>query len=242
MQNKTGKYFKYAIGEIVLVVIGILIALQLNNWNEERKASIAENKALAALKNEFEQNIQRFEFICQARENSEAEFRAYYELITNDTIPIEIKAKTVRRGGYGGTWSVQNTVLNGLVNSGAIENIQNDSLKTLLTRWPNRVTLWKDQEERWRNFREKQEDYFLPTLRRQIPRSSNGKWDYFPNNTESELEGQRVSFVNDLKYQNLIATDISLLHIQSQFCNRIMEDYNKIIKYLNMEINFKKID
>jgi len=33
-ENKTGKYFKYAIGEITLVVIGILIALQINNWNE----------------------------------------------------------------------------------------------------------------------------------------------------------------------------------------------------------------
>ena len=38
-ENKTGKYFKYAIGEVVLVVIGILIALQINNWNEGRKAT-----------------------------------------------------------------------------------------------------------------------------------------------------------------------------------------------------------
>ncbi len=37
MENKTGKYLKYAIGEIILVVIGILIALQINNWNEIRK-------------------------------------------------------------------------------------------------------------------------------------------------------------------------------------------------------------
>lgn len=37
MENKTGKYFKYAIGEIILVVIGILIALQINNWNERNK-------------------------------------------------------------------------------------------------------------------------------------------------------------------------------------------------------------
>jgi len=36
MENKTSKYFKYAIGEILLVVIGILIALQINNWNEKR--------------------------------------------------------------------------------------------------------------------------------------------------------------------------------------------------------------
>ncbi|NNF86407.1 MAG: hypothetical protein HKO48_02830, partial [Nitrosopumilus sp.] len=36
--GKTSKYLKYAIGEIILVVIGILIALQINNWNENRKA------------------------------------------------------------------------------------------------------------------------------------------------------------------------------------------------------------
>ena len=36
LEGKTGKYLKYAIGEIVLVVIGILIALQINNWNENR--------------------------------------------------------------------------------------------------------------------------------------------------------------------------------------------------------------
>ncbi|MCA0154420.1 DUF6090 family protein [Winogradskyella vincentii] len=38
-ENKMGKYFKYAIGEILLVVIGILIALQINNWNESQKES-----------------------------------------------------------------------------------------------------------------------------------------------------------------------------------------------------------
>jgi hypothetical protein len=41
-QNKTGKYLKYAIGEIILVVIGILIALQINNWNEHRKTRATE--------------------------------------------------------------------------------------------------------------------------------------------------------------------------------------------------------
>lgn len=36
-ENKTGKYFKYAIGEITLVVIGILIALSINNNNESKE-------------------------------------------------------------------------------------------------------------------------------------------------------------------------------------------------------------
>lgn len=41
-ENKFGKYFTYAIGEIMLVVIGILIALQISNWNENRKMRISE--------------------------------------------------------------------------------------------------------------------------------------------------------------------------------------------------------
>lgn len=47
--GKTGKYLKYAIGEIVLVVLGILIALQINNWNEARKENRFENQLIHVL-------------------------------------------------------------------------------------------------------------------------------------------------------------------------------------------------
>ena len=47
--NKTFKYLKYAVGEIVLVVIGILIALQINNWNEDRQVRKTEVKILQEL-------------------------------------------------------------------------------------------------------------------------------------------------------------------------------------------------
>ena len=52
-ENKTGKYFKYAIGEIVLVVIGIFIALQINNWNELRKEKDQEAIILSDIKEDF---------------------------------------------------------------------------------------------------------------------------------------------------------------------------------------------
>ncbi|MCA6075034.1 DUF6090 family protein [Fulvivirga sedimenti] len=45
-EGKTGSYLKYAFGEIILVVIGILIALQINLWNEDRKLKIQETKTL----------------------------------------------------------------------------------------------------------------------------------------------------------------------------------------------------
>jgi len=50
---KAGKYLKYAIGEVILVVIGILIALQINNWNESRKIMQQETLALKQLKKDL---------------------------------------------------------------------------------------------------------------------------------------------------------------------------------------------
>ncbi len=55
-EGKTGKYFKYAIGEIVLVVIGILIALQINTWNESRKQKQIEKQVLKSLFQEIEKD------------------------------------------------------------------------------------------------------------------------------------------------------------------------------------------
>lgn len=56
MENKTSKYFKYAIGEIVLLVIGILIALQINNWNENSKKSKEEEKLVHQINFDLENN------------------------------------------------------------------------------------------------------------------------------------------------------------------------------------------
>ena len=56
-KSKTGKYFKYAVGEIILVVIGILIALSINNWNESRKQEAKVNEALKEIHRDLSENI-----------------------------------------------------------------------------------------------------------------------------------------------------------------------------------------
>ena len=58
--GKTGKYLKYAIGEIVLVVIGILIALTINNWNEQKKLKEHEEEALTEIISDITININKF--------------------------------------------------------------------------------------------------------------------------------------------------------------------------------------
>jgi hypothetical protein len=60
-KNKTGKYFKYAIGEIVLVVIGILIALSINNWNEAQKGKLKATIILEAIRSDMVKDLKRIE-------------------------------------------------------------------------------------------------------------------------------------------------------------------------------------
>ena len=58
--NKPLKYMRYAIGEIVLVIIGILIALQINNWNQIEKSKSESNRLLIVLKQDLEKDIHNF--------------------------------------------------------------------------------------------------------------------------------------------------------------------------------------
>ncbi|MDX1471309.1 MAG: DUF6090 family protein, partial [Flavobacteriaceae bacterium] len=61
MNNRIKKYTLYAIGEIILVVIGILFALQINNWNERQKILDKEQKILNQLQSEYQSNLQQLD-------------------------------------------------------------------------------------------------------------------------------------------------------------------------------------
>ena len=68
-QNKVRSYFFYAIGEIALVMIGILLALQVNNWNQQRIEKTSELTYLQNLKNDLELQINEFTFTINAETN-----------------------------------------------------------------------------------------------------------------------------------------------------------------------------
>jgi len=62
-QNRFGKYLLYALGEIVLVVIGILLAFQLNNWNEQRQRDDFESEITTLIEENLNQDVEILEII-----------------------------------------------------------------------------------------------------------------------------------------------------------------------------------
>jgi hypothetical protein len=136
-QNKTTKYFKYAIGEIVLVVIGILIALQINNWNERRLEAYRENITLSNLNEEFRDNLNDLdstEVILSNTINSlEQLFGMFNEeegLYNSRTVD-----SIIATGLTSPSWKPSEFVLNDLKSSGGLSKLRNAKLKKLLFGW-----------------------------------------------------------------------------------------------------------
>lgn len=67
LDNKKIQYLKYALGEIILVVIGILIALQINNWNQSKKDKISLNEYLIKIKSHTKEDIEQLEELSKGR-------------------------------------------------------------------------------------------------------------------------------------------------------------------------------
>ena len=98
-EGKTGKYFKYAIGEIILVVIGILIALQINNWNENRKLKINENYVIENLIEDLQSDYNNYEFNKIQLENQIKLVDELIEAPANKRMDTTIYLHQLRWGG-----------------------------------------------------------------------------------------------------------------------------------------------
>ena len=97
-ENKPMKYTRYAIGEIVLVVIGILIALQINTWNEERKTRIIETKTLKEIRANLEMDlveISQKDFLAL---KNDASFINFLNLAISENKMVQNRAQ--RTSGY----------------------------------------------------------------------------------------------------------------------------------------------
>ena len=83
-ENKIGKYLLYAVGEIALVMIGILLALQVNNWNEEKKRRIEERDVLMELRRELNLNLKELKKYQNSGEKIMQKVALYWDYFEND--------------------------------------------------------------------------------------------------------------------------------------------------------------
>ena len=89
-KNKTGKYLKYAMGEIILVVIGILIALQLNNWNESRKEQNQLQTYYKQIIADFDEQKEYSRRIITALDSSITSYENYKNIFETKNLTIDI--------------------------------------------------------------------------------------------------------------------------------------------------------
>ena len=131
-EGKTSKYLRYAVGEILLVMIGILLALQVNNWNEGRLERLEERDSLIQLIEELETHVLFLEeWVLKRKKNNQK----YKELLTMlDGAPIGdpfefLSSITQAASGAFGQAGVSQTTYNELVNSGSFSLIENKGLR-----------------------------------------------------------------------------------------------------------------
>ncbi len=146
--GKTGKYLKYAIGEILLVMIGILLALQVDNWNTDRLNAKEEQLLLKQLRTEFIQNKNQLLTKIAKREDAASSCHEILQIIDNpglkkDYEQIDSLFATILPN-Y--TFDPINGIITQLLAGGKLPLISNDSLRQHLSNWSSLVVQAKEEE------------------------------------------------------------------------------------------------
>tara|TARA_R110000744_G_scaffold306138_1_gene414446 strand:- start:5482 stop:6261 length:780 start_codon:yes stop_codon:yes gene_type:complete len=245
-EGKTGKYIKYAIGEIVLVVVGILIALQINNWNEQRKYNKTEEQILIGLEEEFKASLAELKRITELNKKVR---KATFDLIQNlrSKDPFEDANKIdslILKIYMFYTFTAESGILDEAISSGKLSYIRNEKLQGKLASWKGKLA---NSEEDYAFRAKHYNELLLPFLQKNL-RMANG--DNF-----MELNGSVENYqilkldsspftpnyenINLIEFENLLwqhKTDnefIIMLEIE------LLEFTEGITKMIQSELNLK---
>lgn len=155
-ENKVTRYLAYAVGEIVLIVIGILIALYINNWNIERINKEKEQFYLSGLKTEFETSKQKLETLIKVNRQTLEESRKI-AAISNSSQPAdekELSMRLFRAFSYEIEYNPNNSMLNEIISSGGMKTLSDADLRRHLSAWESRIKGINRQEQSLRAQRE----------------------------------------------------------------------------------------
>jgi hypothetical protein len=239
-ENKFSKYLIYAIGEIILVVIGILIALQINNHNELNKQRAKEVQFLKNLKSDLifeESELERYTGIRESIVNSAQIALEHFNGKPVDNIQM-FNFHTFKVGIWQEFQRNNNTFLE-LLNSGNLTIISNDSIKNGLL---NLDLIYKGIISNREHLRNDLEQYFYdpwfntvdldPLAQSFVFYANNGAFDNNIELSRQELE----KLLNDKVFKNGFVLSVFTNSLIIDGYKRMKDLNKKVVELINKEI------
>ena len=230
-ENRFSKYLLYAIGEIILVVIGILIALSINNWNEYRKTIVKERSALTEIVSDLEYSINDLK-----KAKNEDKFSTTKSI---DALKILIKILQNNRNYHDSlgiyfnvaySYDEANFKISGYssLTSIGMDLIQDDKIRSLIGEFYTSTI--PDYEEAYEEIRLDFHEYILGYLRKDFTQNNidTGNRLIVPNNFEELKKDkeyiQSLKTFLDVKVYYLNKSNIALK--QAELLKKRIENYN----------------
>ncbi len=236
IQENVRKYLLYAVGEILLVVIGILIAVQVNlalenSRNEELRINLVDG-----LISEFEMNLAQLDTILVFYNDVISSGNDLVEIIEkrHSEIPERKIDSLLVVNSWLWTFDPINGVLKSSVSSGNIHLLKNDTLKVHLFAWNDRV--FDAREEQLRALKH-YEEWLLPVVEKHIPSANIADAIFGYDVPESSFSGDYRPMLFDPSFENSIVNRIVYTNDAILELDPLIEVNREILDLLKQEIN-----
>ena len=234
-EGKLSKYLVYALGEIALVMIGILLALQVSNWNQNRIDNLAKDEAVKDLHQEFLAIKEDFESHLQFLNQTHDEWDSYLSHITQPNVfdrnELEYRPRTASR-----KFAPKNSTLKSILSTGKIDKIENKELRNELTGWESILSTYEFIQE-WHEVFFRNE---LGPLEREtqntLIRTPGAKKYQFPGFDKTDRIKKSLG---DTHYQNLLLTQFDILKLKIAESAPVTKRIDQIITLLEKEMDIE---
>jgi hypothetical protein len=232
--NQFLRYSRYAVGEIALVVVGILIALQINNWHENRKNIAKKEMQLKALQVEFTSNLTQLNEVISYDDLVLKTTKKLLRL--NPENSIEMASDSLRHwlqySSYRWTFNPINGALRSAISSGDIHLIQSDSLVDMLFGWQDFAADAKEEEERCVAAVIASQ----PIIEKYI-RKVDYKSVHFPELGKSRFPTDYQSLLRDPLFEDFLGERYISMNEALYELNNVKKKNTLILKLINIELN-----
>ncbi|MFC5045160.1 hypothetical protein ACFSTE_16600 [Aquimarina hainanensis] len=221
-------YIVFAIGEIPLVMLGILLALQVNNWNQHRIESKKEEKILIDLQKEFTLNKERIREKQLLRTSIAPKLKKYIEQIITGKAGYSSFEEFHSNQFMFGMTNPSKGVINTLISSGEIALISNDSLKYFIADWKNQTeNLYENEQILWNSGLE-----YIQSYSNKIPIPTHQWHDW----NDKKLAVAFGHLISDIAYKNHLIGFEGVNTIVVEECNAVIKLLERILSLLENEI------